>query len=134
MPVVDAGLPLAPHPFHSFHEGALVVHFQVFGVQPDLHLLSDEPGGHGVGPSGCLDGAPLAHPRPVVDVLRHRGWGQGTQMWALFLQLPLLRFISWVRAEVLSERITLGTPPSSHRAFWSPCFRARKVSPATTSA
>ena len=89
MAVVDPGLTLAAHAFHPFHQVALVVHFQVPGVQPDLHLLADEPGGHGVGPSRCLDGAPLAHPGMVVDVLRHRSWGQGTQTWALLLQLPL---------------------------------------------
>ena len=36
--------------------------------------------------------------------------------------------------EVLSERITRGLPPSAQRAFCSPCFRARKVSPVATSA
>ena len=35
-----------------------------------------------------LDGAPLAHPGPVVDVLRHRSWRQGLQMRAFLLQLP----------------------------------------------
>ena len=47
--VVDPCFPLAPDPVHPFHEGALVVHFQTVGVQPDLHLLPDEPGGYSVG-------------------------------------------------------------------------------------
>ena len=47
---------------------------------------------------------------------------------------PRLRRISWVAAEVLSERITRGLPPNSQRAFCRPCFRARKVSPVATSA
>ena len=68
---------------------ALVVHFQTLGVQAYLHLLPDEPGGDGVGPSGCLDGAPLAHPGLVVDVLRHRSWGQALETWAFLLQFPL---------------------------------------------
>ena len=74
--VVDVGLPLASDTFHPFHQVVLVVHFQVLGLQTDLHLLPDETGGHGVGAASCLDGAPLAHPGPVVDVLRHRSWRQ----------------------------------------------------------
>ncbi len=87
MAVIDPGFPLPLHPLHPFHEGTLVVHFQTVGVQPDLHLLPDEPGGNGVGAAGCLDGAPLAHPGPVVDVFRHRSWRQGLHMRAFLLQL-----------------------------------------------
>ena len=47
--VIDAGFPFAPHPLHPFHQVVLVVHFHPVGVQPDLHLLPDEPGRHGVG-------------------------------------------------------------------------------------
>ena len=31
--VVDPGFPLASHPFHPFHEGTLVVHFDTVGLQ-----------------------------------------------------------------------------------------------------
>ena len=89
MAVIDVGLPFTAHPLHAFHQVALVVHFQTLGVQAYLHLLPDEPGGDGVGPSGRLDGAPLAHPGLVVDVLRHRSWGQALQKWAFLLQFPL---------------------------------------------
>ena len=46
-------------------------------------------GGYGAGPSGCLDGAPLAHPGLVVDVLRHGSRGQALETWAFLLQFPL---------------------------------------------
>ena len=77
MAVIDVGFPLATHPLNAFHQVALVVHFHPVGVQPDPHLLADETGGHGVGPLGYLDGAPLAHPGLVVAVFRHRSWRQG---------------------------------------------------------
>ena len=50
--VVDAGLELASDALHSFHQVAFVVNCQVLGVQPDLDLLPDEPGGNGVGAAG----------------------------------------------------------------------------------
>ena len=152
-----------------------------------------------------LDGAPLAHPGPVVDVLRHRSWRQGLQMRAFLLQLPQHQPVAPVnhlpgeagavvgRVELTAapqhqslvdgvlepvvgllghavfvglagidqgglETVAvqqgpasaaallmscgggivaahhLGTPPWVHRGFCNPCCRARKVSPATTSA
>ena len=44
--------------------------------------------------SRYLDGAPLAHLGLVVDVFRHRGWGQGAQAKQLLLQLPLYQAIA----------------------------------------
>ena len=63
-----------------------------------------------------LDGAPLAHPGPVVDVLRHRGWGQGTQTWALLLQLPLHQAVAPVHhladeAGVLLKGVEVAAAP-----------------------
>ena len=66
--VIDVGLPLTLHPFHAFHQVDPEVDFHSVGVHPDLHLLADETGGHRVSPAGYLNGAPLAQPRPVVDV------------------------------------------------------------------
>ena len=114
--VVDPGFSLAPDPLHSFHQVALVVHFQMLGVQPDLDLLPDEPGGHGVGAAGCLDGAPLAHPGPVVDVLRHRSWRQALQMRAFLLQLFLYQPVAPVdhlddEAGVIVDRVEFAAAP-----------------------
>ena len=44
--------------------------------------------------SRYLDGAPLAHLGLVVDVFRHRGWGQGSQARHFLLQLPLCQAIA----------------------------------------
>ena len=60
--VIDVGFPLATHPFHPFHQVALVVHFHPVGVQTDLHLLADEAGGNAVAMSRYLDGAPPGAP------------------------------------------------------------------------
>ena len=57
-------------------------------------------------------------------------------LWAVVYQefgitvvrdLPQPRFISWVRTEVLSQRITWGAPPSFQRARFSSCFKAGKT-------
>ena len=92
--VIDVGFPLAMHPLHPFHLVALVVHFHPVGVQPDLHLLADEAGGHAVAMSRYLDGAPLAHPGLVVDVFRHGSRRQGAQASYLLLQLSLYQAIA----------------------------------------
>ena len=52
--VIDVGFPLTVHPLQAFHQATLVVHFHPVGVQPDPHLLTNEPGGNGVGPAGYL--------------------------------------------------------------------------------
>ena len=93
--VIDVGFPFTAHPLHAFHQVVLVLHFHPVGVQPDLHLLADEAGGNGIGPTGYLslskgsDGAPLVHPGLVVDVFRHGSWGQGPQASYFLLQLSL---------------------------------------------
>ena len=73
--VIDVGLPFTARPAPCVPPS---------GPLPDapykrIYLLS-----YGVGPSGCLDGAPLAHPGLVVDVLRHGS--DALQKWAFLLQ------------------------------------------------
>ena len=75
--VIDVYFPITAHPLHAFHEVALVVHFQMIGIEADLYHLANEPGRDAVAASRHLDRAPPAHLGLVVGVFRHGSWRQG---------------------------------------------------------
>ena len=58
------------------------------------HQRPDETGRDGVGQTGYLDGAPLAHLGPVVDVFRYGSWRQRHQASHFLLQLPLYQVVA----------------------------------------
>ena len=87
MTVVYASLTAAAYPLHALHEMPLVVHLDLVGVQPNVNLHTYQAGRHRVCPAGYPDGAPLAHPRAVADVLGHRSGRQLAQVRVLSCQL-----------------------------------------------
>ena len=55
-----------------------------------------------------LDGAPLAHPGPAVDVFRHGSWGQGPQTSQFLLQLSLCQAVAPLDHPLHEEGVVVG--------------------------
>jgi hypothetical protein len=116
VPIVDAVFGLAAQPLHRLHQRTRVPHLDDFGTDPRFHPLSPQPCRHRIDVLLHLDGAALAHPRPLTF---QRLQPPGRQR----PQLGLLR----------CKRLDpVGIPPILHGAHQPPVFLATCEVAATT--